>query len=362
LAQAVAALLRTRDADPGSAGLEEALGHLRAATEADRVVLVQNELAADGALTMHRSHVIGVEPPSLPGRGRVPYDRVPRWRSLLERGDSIRARAGALPEGEDRLLETLGVTGMLAVPVERRGRWLGFLALEATRGRHDWTDEDVAALETLAGIVAGELERRRARAEARVGGETAHLVSLGARVGAALPRWAAEARQLAERTGDPEALALAASLEANAFGAPAPDDGPTRLSVADRLAATRGVELEVAGDAPPAWVPGPLLERFMRCVIEEVASVHPVRARLARSASGDLELAIRWPADARTVWDALDGDPVALAQPGARVGSVVDLVERMGGDVRFDRGQAERGLRIELPAADLIAAPLEHTS
>ena len=295
LAQAGAALLRARDSDPGEVGLREALEHLRAGTDADRIVLVQNELRADGVLLMHRRLAVGVESPIQPDRGRVPYDRVPRWRAVLERGDAIRGTAETFPDAERSLLDGWGVRALLAVPCMRRGQWLGFLAVEATEGRIDWTDDDVAAIETAAGILAGELARRRARSRhgAHVEGEVAAALSLGAQLGEALSRpMASEPVEALRRLRSmvvggadlsserPDLRQLLAGIEPRLHFAP---DLSTRVEV--------GAEL---------------IEGFWRAIAAELALQPGFEARCARAGSGDLELRLSLPAaEAESVWAAL---------------------------------------------------------
>ena len=354
MAAAIAALLRVREGDPADAGLREALEHLRAGTDVDRVVLIQNEEHPEQGLLMRRSHVSGVGPD---GDARIPYARVPRWRALFERGEVLRGRARALPEAERTLLERFGVVAILAVPIRRSGRCLGALALEVIREHPDWTDEDVTSVETLAGVLAGELARRRDRALGGVllQGQAAALVSAGARLRAGLPRLRELARTLppdhpacAELRAELEALSVAVSPER---GEPRAWDLGAALSALPDTA-----RVEVAPDCPEVEVEPSVLRRLVHGVVAELAGSTPIGVRVDRGPIGQVELRLALPPSASEVWAALTGDSEALARVGSRVGALHEIVQELSASLRLYEDEGGLHIVLELPAARALAS------
>lgn len=342
LARSVAALLKTRDADPADVGLREALEHLRAATDADRVVLAENEDRGEG-LAMHRRHSVGVEAPG--GLDRIAYDRLPRWRALLERGEAVRGKMDVLPGLEQAVFEPLGVASVLAFPVLRQGIWLGVLSLEATEWRGDWTDEDVAALETMAGVIAGELARRRLGP--RAVGLAAAWACLGAKAAEAFPK-------VRERLGAGDIEGAKAALSAFDRWIPAAEGegaGGTRLpepvDLARIIAALPNLAVSVEPGTPLARLGSRMVEELV-CIIEELALNPGLELQLKPTRTGELSFRLALPLGTPNVREALAGDLAALLVPGARIGALRVWAERAGGEFRI--GADERcTVTIELP-------------
>lgn len=364
LAQAAAALLRSQGSE-GSAGLFEALEHLRAGTDADRVVLVENEAHPELGLLMHRRHAVGVEGPLHAPRGPIPYEAVPRWRMLFERGDALRGRTESLPDAERNLLEALGVRLILAAPIRRNDEWLGFLALEATEWRSDWTDEDVAALESLSGILAGELARRRAREReaCRIEGEPARLLSLGARLEAELKPVLARLGGL-DRPGEPPLsdAELAERVRSLARLLRKPGDREAAIDLAGRLRTVPGLVVVGRSNPPLARARPELVERFVEGIVVELAKNPGLTVSCERSMSGDMQVVLQFTPAPPAVVAALQGDAEALSLEGTRIGMLSTLADELGAELRVFAPRPSqdeaRGTPLEKPPGD-IAIVLE---
>ncbi len=136
--------------------LQEALRHLREASQACRVyVFVNYQDPREGlcARLIHEVHRSGLssmlENPEL---NCVPYREFPRWQETLSRGEEISGPIRALPDNERAFLESYDISSVLAIPVFTEDDWFGFIGFDDTTRERDWNQEDVRPLKT-----AGEM-------------------------------------------------------------------------------------------------------------------------------------------------------------------------------------------------------------
>lgn len=109
-----------------------------------------------------------------------------RWNQLLEKNQTVRGTIHTLPAPERRALKARGIGAVLQIPVFADGRWFGAIGFDDDKPR-EWTDGEVATLQTLAGLIGGAIQRQRVDValqrtndmlEARVAERTAELVSV----------------------------------------------------------------------------------------------------------------------------------------------------------------------------------------
>ncbi len=158
----------SRAAEPD---LEWVLGLLGEAVGASRAYIF---MLRDGGRTIDNTHewcAPGVEPQIGNLQGLDP-EVVPWWMERLRRHETILIEdVGALGEearAEREMLEAQDIVSVLVVPVATRdGDLEGFLGFDDTEGRRAWTESDLRALEVVAEMIAGELERRRAQEQLR---------------------------------------------------------------------------------------------------------------------------------------------------------------------------------------------------
>lgn len=344
LAQAAAALLRTRDGDPADTGLLEALEHLRAGTESDRVVLMQVQDHPQRGPGLLRGHAAGLELGELRW---VSMAAVPRWRALFERGEALRGAREVFPEAERELLERLGIGAILAAPVSRKGSWLGVLTLEASEGRRaHWSDEDVTSLETLAGVLAGELARRRERSRTGVeqNGATAGLQSGASRLRDRLP----ELRRALEGWSEPDSRALVVdALEGFSATVGEPLDAAGSLELGVRLQAEQGFEAVTVEGVGRHRVPRPIA----RAILEAIDELRGggVYLTLRPGLTEGLRFSARITRRTGQIWSALSGDATALTCPGSRIGGLLGLRQRFDLPMRLTEGDEGLVIEIDLP-------------
>ena len=159
------------------------LGLLREHFGVDRAALVQ--LSAHSA----RLHVTQVNDRRTGSRLADSYDiqELGACVAAICQGDVVRLRRvaalGSAGAADRATLEAAAVSAVLATPLSIGGQPLGFMALMAGRER-EWSDEEVARLRLVAGMVAGALLRRNSERALRSTDALsgAVLASLSARV------------------------------------------------------------------------------------------------------------------------------------------------------------------------------------
>jgi PAS domain S-box-containing protein len=151
--------------DAGNPSLAAGLDHLRTASRAWRVVLLENppppgDESAEESAPIERASAGD----SWPHGRSLPFPRPDeagwtRWRDLLGRGDAVAGAADDFPEAEREWLLREKFTRLLLLPVGVRGAWWGALAFVDREPGPAWRAEDIALLRTAAGMVGIHLER-----------------------------------------------------------------------------------------------------------------------------------------------------------------------------------------------------------
>jgi PAS domain S-box-containing protein len=153
-----------------TATLEKALQQLVAAVQVDRVYVYENVEDPDRGLCARMRFEV-----CAPGIGYCledeaqwiwSYDEgMQRWREMLGRGHPIMGPVDRYPEAEQVRLAPQKALSTLILPLQVQGQWFGFVGLDDTHLRRDWTSSDIALLGTTAEIIGAFLTRQSAEEE-----------------------------------------------------------------------------------------------------------------------------------------------------------------------------------------------------
>lgn len=152
--------LPTADTDRA---IDEALAEVGRFVDADRSYVFR---LRDGGRTMDNSHewcAPGIEP-QIDRLQAMTLDDFPLVARSLEAGEILYVPDVAeLPEGSAsrQEFELEGIRSLLLVPMVPGGETTGFVGFDAVRHTTRWSDDTIALLKTLGGIVASALGRRR---------------------------------------------------------------------------------------------------------------------------------------------------------------------------------------------------------
>ncbi len=139
--------------------LDLALRHLVETTNASAITLFENEEDAAGDRCLRRSAGAQVGDAPACGPESMPYRAgLRRWENDLSCGLEVGGLVRHLPGDEQGLLA--GVRTVLALPVNVRGDWVGFLRVDDHRTDYRWLKEEVRLLRSGADLVGAYLERR----------------------------------------------------------------------------------------------------------------------------------------------------------------------------------------------------------
>ncbi len=158
--------------------LEKALQQLVAAVQVDRVYVYENfDDPEKGLCARMRFEVCAPGISSCCGDAALKawsYNQdLPRWQAALGAGQPIMGPVDRFPEEEQALLAPQKVLSVLILPLQVHGAWFGFVGLDDTYLRRDWTISDVALLGTTADIIGAFLTRQIAEDELRQAKEKA---------------------------------------------------------------------------------------------------------------------------------------------------------------------------------------------
>ncbi len=112
----------------------------------------------------------GIEP-QIANLQNVPSSLLPWWTKQMTALRNIRIPAvtDLPPEAgaEREFLESQGIQSLLVVPLSWGGQLEGFIGFDSVQQKKNWTEDDVAPLELLAGIVHNTIKHREAELQLR---------------------------------------------------------------------------------------------------------------------------------------------------------------------------------------------------
>lgn len=164
--------------------IADAIQSAREQFGADRLSLIQFDLAEGHATVRHSSVADGIAPLGT----EVDYGKQNELVDRLRRGQVVRIVnpseiESSMPVSHG-LLRDAGVVSVAAVPLHIAGEALGVLSMVSMQAEAAWNDEVVARLQILADIFANAIGRRAAAEQVRRSEELSHAVlgSLSAQV------------------------------------------------------------------------------------------------------------------------------------------------------------------------------------
>ena len=145
--------------------LENALQQLVAAVQVDRVYVYENvDDPHRGLYARMRYEVcapgVGACLQTTALREWAYGEGMQRWKDTLGGGSPIMGPVDRFPEPEQALLAPQKALSTLILPLQVHGKWFGFVGLDDTYLRRDWTSSDIALLGTTAEIIGAFLSRQ----------------------------------------------------------------------------------------------------------------------------------------------------------------------------------------------------------
>ncbi|MGH2554232.1 MAG: PAS domain S-box protein, partial [Actinomycetota bacterium] len=150
--------------------VDEVLGRLGTAAEADSISVFQNVLSEDGDLLTSPRHTWTT--PDLDSfHGRLDAELqglgynasgLGRWVEVLGRGGVIIGHLREFPPAEQQFLESWGVRSLVVVPIFVAEEWWGTVGFAQITEERTWSITEVGALRTAAGILGATIQQDRA--------------------------------------------------------------------------------------------------------------------------------------------------------------------------------------------------------
>ncbi|NOZ00834.1 MAG: diguanylate cyclase [Deltaproteobacteria bacterium] len=145
--------------------ISSALAEIGEFARADRVYIARIIEGTDRAFILHQWTVPG-DTPFQGDMMNIDFGVLPTWRNMVKHGDVIHipdvSKMKARQSLEQRILTSRATQSMLAVPLQFGGATLGFLGLESTRRRVDWTREDSTIMTAIGTVLVNAMERAKA--------------------------------------------------------------------------------------------------------------------------------------------------------------------------------------------------------
>lgn len=150
-------------------GVEQILARLGSATGVSRVYVFENHLSERGELLASQRYEFtapGIEPKlDWPGLQNVPWDQpgFKEWREHLSNGEVVQGAIHNLAPGVRPLLEAQNVKSLVMVPIFVGEEWWGCIGFDDCERGREWSDTEVEALRSAAGIWGSAIQARRAK-------------------------------------------------------------------------------------------------------------------------------------------------------------------------------------------------------
>ncbi|HAV65244.1 MAG TPA: hypothetical protein DCY13_23085 [Verrucomicrobiales bacterium] len=115
--------------------------------------------------------------------GGVPGSAFAEWFGELKLGNPVIARISELPPGKRALLGDRQVFSFAAFPIHVGSSWWGFVGFDDCAAERAWSEAEINALRTTAGLFSAAIERHRAAGAIRESEERLRLAIQAARQG-----------------------------------------------------------------------------------------------------------------------------------------------------------------------------------
>ncbi len=162
VSQVAEIMLATRDF---FTGIKSSLQCLGKAVDVSRVYVFQNRRAKNGELLTSQIaewNAPGIKPQQdNPDIQNIPLVRAgyQRWHDTLGKGDVISGLVKHFPESEIPFLREQGIVSILIVPVFTDQTWWGFIGFDHCVQEHEWSQSEIGALKSAAGIIGSSIVR-----------------------------------------------------------------------------------------------------------------------------------------------------------------------------------------------------------
>ena len=142
--------------------LHQSLGELAAFVEADRAYIFDYDWEAQTTSNTHEWCAEGIDP-QIEELQDVPLEYVPQWVETHRRGETMFVPdVQALPPGDGLrdILEPQGIRSLIAIPIQHKGRLLGFVGFDSVRTHHHYTEKERSLLRVFAEILVNMRNRQ----------------------------------------------------------------------------------------------------------------------------------------------------------------------------------------------------------
>jgi PAS domain S-box-containing protein len=144
--------------------INDALARIGSFVGADRAYVFIFESENTLLFNTHEWSDEGIEP-QRDGLQGLPAESFPWWTERILNLETVVVRSlDELPARSRRLREILesgGISSVLAVPLSIRGEAVGFLGFDSSRRNRSWSDDSIMVLKLVAQTIASALEHRR---------------------------------------------------------------------------------------------------------------------------------------------------------------------------------------------------------
>ncbi|MDI7261820.1 MAG: PAS domain S-box protein, partial [Thermodesulfobacteriota bacterium] len=148
--------------------IQEVLEQLGKATGVSRVYIFENHTDQEGRLFTSQRYE-WVAPTITPQIDNPELQNFPlramgfiRWEEILSQGHHIQGQVREFPESEQEVLSAQGIQSIVVVPIFTGQEWWGFIGFDECLTERQWSETEVDALETAAGILGAAIQHKKA--------------------------------------------------------------------------------------------------------------------------------------------------------------------------------------------------------
>ncbi len=82
-----------------------------------------------------------------------------KWEKALAAGNAVFGNIDSFPRNEQRLLKSISIQSLIAVPIFVGEKWWGFICFDECRINRDWQPEEINVLKTVAAVIGAAIKR-----------------------------------------------------------------------------------------------------------------------------------------------------------------------------------------------------------
>lgn len=148
--------------------IQSVLAKLGTAAKASRIYIFQNQPPTpDGVILIDQKYewvAEGIKPEiDNPELQNLPVDDIlPRWKTVLSKGDMINGFVKDFPQSERDILEPQNIISILVLPIFVQDEWWGFIGFDECTGERVWHPLEIDALRSAANTIGATIQRQEA--------------------------------------------------------------------------------------------------------------------------------------------------------------------------------------------------------